>query len=78
VYGELHRIAVGKLRLERPAHTLQPTALVNETYLKMMGKGAVKTIPLAITCLRNEFFGFLKGDHRDQARAACTENRSFS
>jgi RNA polymerase sigma-70 factor (ECF subfamily) len=41
VYGELHRIAVGKLRRERPGHTLQPTALVNETYLKMMGKGAV-------------------------------------
>jgi RNA polymerase sigma factor (TIGR02999 family) len=41
VYGELHRIAVGKLRRERPGHTLQPTALVNETYLKMMGKDAV-------------------------------------
>jgi RNA polymerase sigma factor (TIGR02999 family) len=39
VYGELHRIAAGKLRRERPDHTLQPTALVNETYLKMMGKG---------------------------------------
>lgn len=42
VYSELHRIAVGKLRRERPGHTLQPTALVNETYLKMMGKGAIK------------------------------------
>lgn len=41
VYGEPHRIAVGKLRRERPGHTLQPTALVNETYLKMMGKGFV-------------------------------------
>jgi RNA polymerase sigma-70 factor (ECF subfamily) len=41
VYTELHRIAVAKLRRERPGHTLQPTALVNETYLKMMGKGAV-------------------------------------
>jgi RNA polymerase sigma factor (TIGR02999 family) len=41
VYGELHQIAAGKLRRERPGHTLQPTALVNETYLKMMGKGAV-------------------------------------
>ena len=41
VYSELHRIAVGKLRRERPGHTLQPTALVNERYLTMMGKGAV-------------------------------------
>jgi RNA polymerase sigma-70 factor (ECF subfamily) len=31
---ELRRIARGKMRSERPDHTLQPTALVNEAYLK--------------------------------------------
>ena len=32
VYDELRRLARGYLRRERPDHTLQPTALVNEAY----------------------------------------------
>jgi len=35
VYNELHRLAVHYLRHERREHTLQPTALVNELYLKI-------------------------------------------
>jgi hypothetical protein len=35
VYGELRRIARQHLRKERQDHTLQPTALVNEVYLRM-------------------------------------------
>lgn len=35
VYDELHRIAADYLRHERPDHTLQPTALVHEAYLKV-------------------------------------------
>ena len=38
VYAELHRIAAGYLRHEKPNHTLQPTALVNEVYLRLIGK----------------------------------------
>ena len=34
VYDELHRLAVTYLRRERREHTLQPTALVNELFLK--------------------------------------------
>jgi len=34
VYDELHRLAVNYLRRERREHTLQPTALVNELFLK--------------------------------------------
>lgn len=34
VYHELHRLAVTYLRRERREHTLQPTALVNELFLK--------------------------------------------
>lgn len=34
-YHELVRIAVGLLRHERPDHTLEPTALVHETYLRL-------------------------------------------
>jgi RNA polymerase sigma factor (TIGR02999 family) len=36
VYDELHRIAGQRLQHERPNHTLQPTALVNEAYLKLI------------------------------------------
>ena len=34
VYDELHRLAVTYLKRERGGHTLQPTALVNELFLK--------------------------------------------
>jgi RNA polymerase sigma factor (TIGR02999 family) len=36
VYGELRRLAGAYLRRERQEHTLQPTALVNEAYLKLV------------------------------------------
>jgi RNA polymerase sigma factor (TIGR02999 family) len=36
VYGELRRIAARRLRRERAGHTLQPTALVHETYLRLI------------------------------------------
>jgi RNA polymerase sigma-70 factor, ECF subfamily len=35
VYVELHRMAMARLRTERPGHTLQATALVHEAYLRM-------------------------------------------
>ena len=35
VYDALHVIASAHLRRERPNHTLQPTALVNELYMKL-------------------------------------------
>jgi len=36
VYDELHRLAQGYMRGERPDHTLQATALVNEAYLRLV------------------------------------------
>jgi len=36
VHGELRRLAGNYLRRERPGHTLQPTALVNEAYLRLI------------------------------------------
>ena len=35
VYDELRRLAAAGLRRERPGHTLQPTALVNEAYMRL-------------------------------------------
>ena len=37
---ELHRLAASYLRRERPGHTLQPTALVNEAYLRLVEQQA--------------------------------------
>jgi RNA polymerase sigma factor (TIGR02999 family) len=36
VYGELHRLARQYMGRERAQHTLQPTALVNEAYLRLV------------------------------------------
>lgn len=35
VYGELRKLAATHLRRERPNHSLQPSALVNEAYLTL-------------------------------------------
>ena len=36
VYRELRRLADGYMRRERPDHTLQPTALIHEAYLRLV------------------------------------------
>lgn len=41
VYDELRRLAESYLRRERPDHTLQPTALVHEAYLKLIDQHSV-------------------------------------
>jgi RNA polymerase sigma factor (TIGR02999 family) len=41
VYDELHRQAVRCFRRELPGHTLQPTALVNEVYLRLVDQNEV-------------------------------------
>ena len=38
MYDDLHRIAGQYLKQERPEHTLQPTALIHEAYLKVARK----------------------------------------
>jgi RNA polymerase sigma factor (TIGR02999 family) len=38
VYNELRRIAQSRMRRQPPGHTLQPTALVNEAFLKVFGQ----------------------------------------
>ena len=42
VYRELHALAARHLRGERADHTLQPTALVNEAYLKLVGRATLQ------------------------------------
>jgi len=38
VYGQLRLLAAACLKQERPGHTLQPTALVHEAYMKLAGQ----------------------------------------
>jgi RNA polymerase sigma-70 factor (ECF subfamily) len=42
VYDELRRIAGGYFRRERTDHTLQPTALVHEAYMKLVDQRSVQ------------------------------------
>ena len=51
VYQQLRRRAAGYLRRERRDHTLQPTALVNEAYIRLMGQQRVTWLN------RAQFFG---------------------
>src|SRR5271165_3687771 len=39
VYEELRRLAAARMAREAPGHTLQPTALVHEAWLKLVGNG---------------------------------------
>lgn len=43
VYDELRRLAAARMASEAPDHTLQPTALVHEAYLKLVGPVAGAT-----------------------------------
>jgi len=51
VYGELRRLAAGYLKRERRGHTLQPTGLVHEAYLRLVDQSRVECHT------RAEFFG---------------------
>jgi RNA polymerase sigma factor (TIGR02999 family) len=41
VYGELRELAARHLRNESPGHTLQPSALVNEAFLKLISQSRI-------------------------------------
>jgi RNA polymerase sigma factor (TIGR02999 family) len=73
VYDELHRLAVTYLRRERQEHTLQPTALVNELYLKIFDQQRTNWLN------RAQFFGIAAELMRrilvDHARAHRTAKR---
>jgi RNA polymerase sigma factor (TIGR02999 family) len=73
VYDELRRRAAGQLRRDRRGHTLQPTALVHEAYLRLVGQRDV-----AWQC-RSHFFALASRMMRrilvDHARARAAGKR---
>src|SRR5262249_59016255 len=74
VYQELRRRAAAYLRRERAGHTLQPTALVHEAYLRLVDQRT------AAWQNRAQFFGVASQMMRrilvDRARARKTTKRS--
>ncbi|HTK29356.1 MAG TPA: sigma-70 family RNA polymerase sigma factor [Vicinamibacterales bacterium] len=73
VYGELRRLAASYLRREREDHTLQPTALVHEAYLRLVEERRVNWQG------RSHFFGVAATLMRrilvDHARARLSGKR---
>ena len=73
IYGELHRIAERQFRGERADNTLQPTALVNELYLRLIKQSGVNWQN------RSQFFGICAKIMRqvlvDRARARNATKR---
>ncbi|HEV2799750.1 MAG TPA: sigma-70 family RNA polymerase sigma factor [Pyrinomonadaceae bacterium] len=76
VYDELRRLARAYLRDERTGHTLQPTALVNEAYLRIIDQRRVSIEN------RAQFFGLAATLMRhilvDHARARAAGKRGGS
>ncbi len=74
LYEELHRLAVRQLARERPSHTLQPTALVNEAYIRLFGEHVPDVRD------RSHFIGIAARVMRqvlvDHARARSSQKRS--
>jgi RNA polymerase sigma factor (TIGR02999 family) len=74
VYDQLHAVASKQMRRERASHTLQPTALVHEAYLRLVGdKGSpnwqdrVHFLAIASTVMRRVLV--------DHARQRAAEKR---
>jgi RNA polymerase sigma factor (TIGR02999 family) len=76
VFDELRRLAASYLRRERAGHTLQPTALVNEAYLRLVDQDGVRWQN------RAHFFGIAANLMRqilvDHARQRAAEKRGGS
>ena len=74
VYDELHRVASGLMRRERADHTLQPTALVHEAYVRLF-----PTVDDLMPANRTHFFGAAANAMRqvlvDHARQRNAEKR---
>jgi RNA polymerase sigma factor (TIGR02999 family) len=71
VYDELRRLAARRLAGEGPGHTLQPTALVHEAYLKLVGpdpqhawNGRVHFFAAAAEAMRRILIDHARRKHR--------------
>jgi RNA polymerase sigma-70 factor (ECF subfamily) len=79
VYAELHRQATRYLRRERISHTLQATALINETYLKLIDQRAVNWqnrahfFGIAAQAMRRILVDHARSRHRNKRGGAAED-----
>ncbi|HVC94489.1 MAG TPA: ECF-type sigma factor [Pirellulales bacterium] len=72
VYKELRRLAAGYLRSEPAGHTLQPTALVHEAFLKLAGQrhadlqGRTHVLAIGATAMRRILVDHAKRKRRSK------------
>jgi RNA polymerase sigma factor (TIGR02999 family) len=73
VYDELRRLAAGYLDQEKPGQTLQPTALVHEAYLRLVGadadihwQGRAHFLATAALAMRHILIDNARGKRRDK------------
>ena len=70
VMEELRRLARSYMRRERPGHTLQTTALINEAFLKLNGESRVQWqsrehfFVIVARCMRRVLTDYAKARHR--------------
>jgi RNA polymerase sigma factor (TIGR02999 family) len=83
VYDELRRIANRHLAQERPDHTLQPTALVHEAYLRLMDQrssqwqGRLHFLSVAATMMRRVLIDHAKAKFRIKRGGAIQQRVSL-
>ena len=70
VEKELHARAEGMMRSERSDHTLQPTALVHEAYLRLVGKKTIDYVD------RNHFLAVASKKMRETLRNHARDRRA--
>lgn len=80
VYAELRQLAASYLRRERPGHTLQPTALINQAYVRLLEQKQTPSFQN-----RSHFFAIaaqlmrrILVDHARRRRAAKRSGRRAS
>lgn len=79
VLPEMRKLARRYLRKERPNHTLQPTALVNETYLLLIGTRKMqwhdrsRFFAMAARLMKNILVDYARRRLRSKRQGLCVE-----
>jgi len=79
LYRELRRIAAAKMRFERGNHTLQPTALVHEAYVRLVDEHSAvwrdrsRILALAAHIMRNILVDHARAHRADKRGAGAVQ-----
>ena len=76
VYNQLHIMAARSMRAERGAHTLRPTALVHEAYLRLVDQrtdwhGRAHFFAIAAQAMRRVLVDYARSHHASKRGAAA-------